>query len=251
LGLTPSQAKIYIALLELGKATGKTVSQHSKVARQEAYRILAALQEKGLVEKIITAPTKFEPIPIEDCVSVLIESKKNEISETQIRTARLIQKFQEKNSHAIREEEPRLVMVSEKAVLWRLRRGIENTQTALDVITGLNRFRSAMFNFEQDFKKALKRDVKLRFITNKPEDQNSLTKIVKILTKSPLFEVRYVSTPPFAVIAIYDGKEVTIAVSASADITEVPILMSNNPSLVALAQNYFETVWNTTEPERP
>jgi sugar-specific transcriptional regulator TrmB len=76
LGLSTSQVKVYLALLELEKATAKTIAKHSKVARQEAYRVLAELQEKGLVEKIIEIPTKFKPIPIEDCIYLLIERKK-------------------------------------------------------------------------------------------------------------------------------------------------------------------------------
>jgi sugar-specific transcriptional regulator TrmB len=52
LGLTISQAKVYLALLELKKATGKITAKHSEVARQEAYRVLGELQEKGRVSDI-------------------------------------------------------------------------------------------------------------------------------------------------------------------------------------------------------
>ena len=76
LGLTISQAKVYFDLLRLEKATVNTISKHSKMARQQVYRVLAELQDKGLVEKIISIPTEFEPVPIEDCMFVLIERKK-------------------------------------------------------------------------------------------------------------------------------------------------------------------------------
>lgn len=76
LGFNRLQAEVYVALLSLGQATGKALSQHSKVARQEVYRILKELQEKGLVEKIIVMPTKFKALPIEDCLRTLIERKK-------------------------------------------------------------------------------------------------------------------------------------------------------------------------------
>jgi sugar-specific transcriptional regulator TrmB len=245
LGLTTSQAKVYLALLELEKATGKTISKHSKVARQEAYRILAELQEKGLVERIIAMPTEFKPIPIKDCIYILIGRKKNEISKTQKEAITLLQKLKEESSHALQEEEPQFILVPEKEAIRRVRRNIENTRTSLDVITTLNRFKLGLFNFDEVDKKALERGVKFRLIINKPDDENSLTEIVKAVTENPLFEIRYINTPPLAAIAIYDKKEVIIAISATAAINEVPILMSNNPSLLAIAQNYFETMWLT------
>jgi sugar-specific transcriptional regulator TrmB len=243
LGLTISQAKVYLSLLELGKAAGRTIAQHSKVARQEAYRILAELMDKGLVEKILSTPTEFEPILIEDCASLLIERKKNQNSETLRKATVLLQKHKENFSHEFQEEAPQFVLVSEKNVLRTIKKIIENTQTSLDVITTFNRFRSGMVDFAEVGNRTLKRGITLRIITNKPKDGNSLEEMGKAETKGFPFEIKYINTPPLAVIAIYDKKEVIIAISA-ADINEVPILKSNNPSLIAVAQNYFETVWN-------
>lgn len=248
LGLTISQAKVYLTLLALEKATGKIIAKHSKVARQEAYRILDELQEKGLVEKIIDMPTEFKPIPIEDCIHILIESKKNEISETQKKATSLLRKIKKKNSHTkaqLQENASQFILVPEKEVIRRTRRNIENTQKSLDIITTLNRFKPGIFNFDEVDKKALERGVKFRLIINKPEDENSLTEIVKAVTKNPLFDLRYINPPPLAAIAIYDKRKMIIAISATAAINEVPMLMSNNPSLLAIVQSYFETMWLT------
>ncbi|MEJ5326773.1 MAG: helix-turn-helix domain-containing protein [Candidatus Bathyarchaeia archaeon] len=76
LGLTISQVKVYLGLIGLKQASGKVIAKHSKMARQEVYRVLAELQEKSLVEKIISRPTEFKPVSIEDCLSILVASKK-------------------------------------------------------------------------------------------------------------------------------------------------------------------------------
>jgi len=245
LGLTLSQAKVYLALLELKKATGKTISKHSKVARQEAYRILDELQEKGLVEKIIDMPTEFKPIPIKDCISILIERKKNAISKTQKEAITLLQKFKEKNSHVLQEEEPQFILVPEKESSWKIGRAIENAQTSVDTITTLNRFRSGMFEFDEIIRSALKKSIKFRIITDKPEDGNSLPEIAKALMKDPLFKVRYCNQSLSAVLGIYDKKEMTISISTVRGLGETPTLFSNNLCLLAIAQNYFETMWLT------
>jgi sugar-specific transcriptional regulator TrmB len=247
LGLTSSQAKVYLALLKLEKATGKTLSKRSKVARQEAYRILAELQEKGLVEKIIAMPTEFKPIPLEDCLHILIERKKNEVSETQEKATKLLKTFKGKNSkNTLQEEESQFILVPEKgAYLQKIRKVFENSQTSIDGITTLKRFRSIMPIFGEDIKKALKRGVKMRIITEKPEDENSLPEIAKALKQNPLFRVRYILTPLLALLSIIDKKEVTIVTSARAGLDESTTLWSNNPSLVAVSRDYFEIAWVT------
>ncbi|MGB9915175.1 MAG: TrmB family transcriptional regulator [Candidatus Bathyarchaeales archaeon] len=248
LGLTISQAKVYLALLELKKASGKVTAQHSKMARQEVYRVLAELQEKGLVEKIIARPTEFKPVLIEDCLSILIENKKAEIFESQKKAVSLLRKLKKANSNAkapLQEADSQFILVPEKEVPKKLKRKIEGLQTGLDAITPLNRFNTLFFNFYEVGEKASKRGVKFRLIINKPDDENSLTQIAKVVPKNPLFNLRYVSTHLLAAIAIYDKKEVSIAVSATASINETPVLMSSNPSLLAIFSSYFEALWLT------
>jgi sugar-specific transcriptional regulator TrmB len=75
LGLTHTEAKIYMNLLCLKRATANNIHRKSNVARQEVYRILSDLQEKGLVEKVIDKPTKFKPIPASDAISILLQRR--------------------------------------------------------------------------------------------------------------------------------------------------------------------------------
>jgi sugar-specific transcriptional regulator TrmB len=245
LGLTVSQAKVYLALLALEKATGKIISKYSKVARQEAYRILDELQEKGLVERIIDMPTEFKPIPLKDCIHILIKRKKNEISKTQKEAITLLQKFKEKNSHALQEEEPQFILVPEKESSWKIGRAIENAQTSVDTIATLNRFRSGMFEFDEIIRRALKKGIKFRTLTNKPEDGNSLPEIAKALIEDPLFKVRYCNQSLSAILGIFDKKELMISISTVRGLGETPTLFSNNLCLLAIAQSYFETMWLT------
>ena len=93
LGLTSSQAKVYLTLLKLEQATAKTISNTSKVARQEVYRVLVELEENSLVERIIAVPTEFKPISIENGLSFLIGEKRKEISDIQKEAKKLSSKF--------------------------------------------------------------------------------------------------------------------------------------------------------------
>ncbi len=246
LGLTISQAKVYLALLELEKATGKIISKHSKVARQEAYRILAELQEKGLVEKIIDMPTEFESIPIEDCISILIEHKKNEISETQKEATRLIQKLKQRNSKiTLKEDETRFSLFSEHAAVRKEKGTLKAVQRSFDVITSRRDPHSVIFIDMEGIAEALQRSVKIRIIIDKTDEKEVLSDIIKQLKKYPNFKIRYLPNTSKALMSIYDKREAWVCTCSNPVLEECPILLTNNPCLLSILQEYFETMWLT------
>jgi len=52
MGLSEKESRVYLALLELGKASGYAVAEKAKVKRPTTYVILTELMQKGLVLKI-------------------------------------------------------------------------------------------------------------------------------------------------------------------------------------------------------
>jgi len=64
IGLTTNEAKIFIALLELGQAQAGKISKQSQINRTTTYDSLDRLIEKGLVTYTIQANKKlFKPVP--------------------------------------------------------------------------------------------------------------------------------------------------------------------------------------------
>jgi len=246
IGLTVLQAKTYLALLKSGSSTIKEAAKTARVARQDLYRIMSELQKIGLIEKVISAPTRFKAIELAEGVAILLQHARAKENEARRKILKLMQRYKDVSAKTqVQEEDSHFILVPEKVVIQKIRRAIENTETSLDVITTLSRFRSGIFDFEVADKKASERGVMRRIIINKPEDEKSLTEILKVSTENPVYEVRFINTRPLAVMAIYDKKKMIFALSATAAIHEVPILMSNNPSLLAVVQSYFEAVWST------
>ena len=58
-GLTPTQAKVYLAIAQLGLASVSEVSKVAQVRREDVYRIMPKLEKIGLIEKILNKPTKM------------------------------------------------------------------------------------------------------------------------------------------------------------------------------------------------
>jgi sugar-specific transcriptional regulator TrmB len=92
-GLTPNQAKLYLCLLKVNTATVSALSKETKFARQEVYRVLQELHGIGLVNKIISNPTQFEAVPIQEGASLLLSQKITELEETKIQVQSLINEY--------------------------------------------------------------------------------------------------------------------------------------------------------------
>lgn len=81
IGLTDGEAKVYLALVELGSSTVGPIVKEAKVAYSNVYGILQRLIEKGIVSYIIKDKTKhFQAVSPKNLVDYL-EKKEKEIAE--------------------------------------------------------------------------------------------------------------------------------------------------------------------------
>jgi sugar-specific transcriptional regulator TrmB len=216
---------------------------------------MVTLQELGLVEKVIAKPIKFKATPMHDAVSILLQRRINETSELQERTRELIQRFMEKNMKTtLQEEEPQFVLIPKGAMAHKRINMIKTAQKSIDVVTTFKRFAQAVSTHVEDYRKALKRGVRMRHITEIPEYKDQLAHArekTRVFKKYPSFQVRYFRAPITTVVALIDKKEVLIFTVPTLELEESPALSSTNPSLIELAQHYFEIMWLTALEEIP
>lgn len=247
LGLTCSQARVYLALALSGMSTAKAISKVSKVAREHVYQIMPRLQELGLVEKVISVPTFFKAIPISDALFILLERRTRKTFELEAKTRDFLKNFIEsKEKMTLQKKESQFILVPKKNAIIQMKKNkVEDAQTSIDCITILKRFLQIVFTYGEVINKALEKGVKIRVITQKPEDEESLPEIVKDFKKNPSYKLRYTLKPPPAVVTVYDKKEVFIITSPTADLAESPALWSNNPNLLAIVNTCFEAMWTT------
>ncbi|MEM2082097.1 MAG: helix-turn-helix domain-containing protein [Candidatus Bathyarchaeia archaeon] len=252
LGLTYLQAKTYLALAKLGKADVKTIARASKVARQDIYRIMPALQNMGLVEKIVASPTLYKVTPIKESLCTLLQNKTKECIELQMKMKDLVNNFQNKVDDAsLQDEEQQFSIISSKRLLHKkLSEKDRRAQKSIDAIANWKTIRATFFHRVQDVTNALKRNVKLRIITETHEKDRQVEKIIRILRKYPSFEIRYTSGPIPVNAVIHDAAEINMCIATLPD-NDVPSLCSTNPRFIRVMAAYFEEVWNSalSEPE--
>lgn len=71
LGLTEYEARCFVALLRLGQATAKEVSQDADLPRSRVYDLADSLEERGLVVTYDTTPRTFQATPRENALATL------------------------------------------------------------------------------------------------------------------------------------------------------------------------------------
>ncbi len=243
LGLTVVQAKTYLTIVVLKKASAMKISTVSKIVRPDVYRVLPVLENMGLVRKISTTPTQFEATPLKQGCAILLHRKKDEYSQIVQDTTSLIDDFYKPPGNLQETVDNNFVLVSsDKLLLEKLLIENSNAKTTIDVVGHWFAIRPLVFGYRQIFPKALKRGIRIRILTEKPTDE----KIGDIIN-NPLFEMRVLNeTVPIKAV-IYDGKSANMCVGTSNINDITPSLWSGNPAFVKVVTTYFENIWSEAE----
>ena len=247
LGLTHSQARVYYALSRSGLSKVQTISKISDVRREHVYGILLQLQDLGLVEKVIGYPSMFRALPIQDGFSLLFQCKVRKDRELQEQMMEIIRDYQKNDLEVLSQTEGNqfVLIPPKKAAIRKRKKEIEAAQTSIDCLVSFNRFGPTAFVYHQVIKEALERGVKIRLITQKPENENEIPVIIQDLTKNPSHRLRYILKHPSAMVTVYDRKEMLVTKSAKTGLGESPALWSNNSSLLAIINDFYEILWIT------
>lgn len=256
LGLTNSQAKIYLTIVNLGLASGKTIWKCSGVARQDIYRVLSELQEKGLVEKTIAKPTEFKATPIQEGLEILLTRKIVELKEIEKKTKELEERIRsDPSTTKSQEEDTQFYLVpSKEASLRKRKKCIAFAQKSIDIATSWKRFLQITSTQIDDLLVANNRGVKLRWVVNKTEKEAS-PKIIQECIEKLSCEIRYnvptSSELSEAALAVFDGREVLVVTDPNQPFfLDSGMLWSNNPPIASLMQHYFNLLWEkATEPD--
>lgn len=243
LGLTSCEARVYLTLCHYGALDAKTISKYSGVPRQDCYRVTAALQELGLIEKIISRPVTFKATDVKKGTAILLRRRKKETERLQSKTRQLLMTFKTENSQ-VQSGKPEFVLVPGKeAIIHRINSLITKSQNSIDLVSSWKRF-SQILSFTSVLEKACSRGVRCRFVTEKPPKNRGSKPILATRVRA-CGSVRFVPFPPNTVLSIYDNKEILIVLNPKEDLQESPALWSSNSSIVAAMQDYFDILWIT------
>jgi sugar-specific transcriptional regulator TrmB len=253
LGLTLSQATVYLAMFKLKNPTAPASSKATNVARQDAYRIISELEDLGLVERVIATPTEFRPISIKYAIQILGQRRYDKEAELRKKASKLIvdsKKWMVDTETRI--DKPIFAVYNVTPKDPRLKAEIKSSETVLRFLAN-NIGYPFIFSIHADLKQALKRGVKIKMLTGLNHEREVLPKFMDTLRQDPLFQIRYAPILCSANILIRDTKDVRIRDAADFRTKrgrDYKMLWTNQSALIELAIDYFEKTWNIAKDDQ-
>lgn len=226
--------------------TSANIASATNLARQQVYREMPNLLDMGLIEKIISTPTKYRAIPVNTCIKILKTKKMAEFAELHRAAENFLKTYNIKKN--LPPEEPcQFVIASEKeTIIKRYQKEITGAQISMDIIGPAIANENALLSHSPVFKKKMKQGVKIRLLSEKIRENKDILDAVSRLQESPLFEIRQIPEKPPVQLAIHDKNKVDIVVPDPSH--NYADLWTNHPSIVTLAIIYFEEMWRQAQP---
>lgn len=247
LGLTELQAQVYLTLAKMDKATLRDLSAAAKTDRANVYRVITRLQELKLVEKLLTAPTMFRALPLDDGVKMLLEKKDQEHNEIKAKSKALLMRHRKASQDLLADDVSQFILIPDGRLTKRkVAEMVDSNQKTHDILIYWADFKHQAKSVTSMWNKVLVRGVRVRVIVFLEKDE-MLPNSILYLSKNPLFEVRRASTPPKVTLSIIDGKETLLSVTPSISPRGKPGLYVHNHGVVGLVQEYFELAWRDSQ----
>jgi sugar-specific transcriptional regulator TrmB len=241
-----------MALVKSGPSRIAVISKISKVARPDVYKTLSKLQQLCLVEKIIKRPLTYRAIPIDKGLSFLLETKTKQYKKVKAETEILRDTIKIEKPNAINQmRTPQFVLIPEgRNFIERINTAIAQAQLSIDFLLSWKRFSQGIVNeYAESIESAWAKNVKIRFIIQSPSKSKTAKQLVQFCREKPSCQIKFMRDFPRTIFGIFDKKEIFIPANPKTDLQGSPALWSNNPSLIALAEEHFEILWLTAMEE--
>jgi sugar-specific transcriptional regulator TrmB len=248
IGFTEAQAKLYLVLLTIGKTYAKTLAKQANVPRQAAYRTLGELQEKGLVERIISLPQEYRAIPLRDGLAVMIRHKANEYTQIMENAKEFLYRYDIQQEETTSNQEYNISIIEGKETI--IRKSIyasESAKQEICIFSNVQRWSQTKMELYDTVEKNLKRGLKYRVILENPNGDFFLSREFKSVLIHPNYDIRLATTKLKVNASIFDDKEACFSFYPSKSLAETPVVWTNHPSLLIGFRDHFENVWGSSE----
>jgi sugar-specific transcriptional regulator TrmB len=246
IGFTKNQAKIYLALLNLKEADGRTLSEKTKVPRPEVYRTLGELGANGLIEKEIAVPYKYKATPLAHGLKILMNKRLQQVKEIQERTNELLQKLQNDKVETPEKGHKLIQIQGKQRLLQVMKRQHDKAKRRVNILSTQQRWLQIVHFCFEDYEKSLTRGVKYRVVLDAHSNELASLKNVQTLLKNQNFDLRISRRRLKTNAAIFDQNELTINFHPSQPLSESSIIWTNHPSFISMCQDHFKTVWKAS-----
>ncbi len=245
-GLTTNQCKVFIYLGKYGSRTAPDVSKVLKLPRTETYKLLAALQNKGVVSASFQHPIQFSAMPLTDAIHSLINTEKERIKKLESQKSELNELWEnipQFHSEVEKTEDDKFqILQGENQIHSKINDMIENSKKEVVMIGNEKDF---LKFYQANFLEPLdKSPVELKVLTNSSDktlyvfdemDKTNVKKLPTSIDENLCFVVKDNDEVLFYMKNSDSGKE------------KVTALWTNSTTMVYSKKLLFSTLWSKSK----
>lgn len=248
IGFTKTQAKLYLALIRIGKTNIKSLSKHVDTPRQEIYRALSELQEKGFVERILVNPLEYEATPLKETLERVLNIKAEEYNRTLDKTKQIQIQFSKEDNIEIEKENYSIKIIEGKdTIVNKYRFAHLNVVRSVCVCSTFQRWIQIGREINETIQKVSDRGIEYRLVVEKPNGDFCLPQEFSGLKLNENFQIKFYKGILEINAAIFDDKFASFSFYPSKSIAESPVVWTNHPSILVCFREYFEKLWRSAE----
>ena len=249
-GLTRNEARVLVFLAKTGPSKASEVARAVQINRTETYRTIRNLQRRGLVEATLERPVRFQSMPFDRCLRILIDERKAKLRILEQRGEALRRQFADVRVEPVSQEVERFQVVQGRIRIEQRLHGMygQAQKSVMTVLSPSEVIRADTSDLFDMLGEAAKNGIRIRVITS--INQSNL-EIVEKLRES--IEIRHLDlkAKPIPRVSIIDDNEalfeITTADESLRSEDEVALWI-NSRAFVRNLQAYFEEMWNSGTP---
>jgi len=240
LGLTKTEIRTYVALLETGTMTANEVSRAARVPYSKVYQALESLHRKGWVDRQRSRPILYTAKPPESALEELRSQHESESREMEkVALAELRSVYERKGE----KERPDVwILRGTSEILSRVKDTVLSAkdELLLALPIGIAPYVDQVASLLVALKE---RGVKVSILTSQgiPEDSASMLSAgAEVRTRRMMFGGGVIADSKEVVLLLGGGGKGDAANSALA-------IWADHPGLASFARDYFQFLWNSRE----
>ena len=261
LGLGENEARLYVALLELGEGTVDEIVKIAGIRRPSAYKALRSLLDKGLVAEVASRPLRYRILPPEEALDELYRRRLDEV-------ARLYEALPKSYESFLREAQRAYAKARSRVDLGRDIVILRGAKAVVDIVTRLgSQVRDCVRmtarapvlgeddaqvvegEFEAVGFPQVKQGVKLKMIVE--SDILKVPGFIELARSTRFGEkvIRHIPRVPME-LAIYDDFAAVLELHGEneSDLERCKMVYVQNRHLVELLILAFDALWERAEP---
>lgn len=221
-----------------------------QINRTETYRTIRNLQRRGLVEATFERPVRFQSVPFDRCLRILIDERKAKLRILEQRGEELRRHFADVRVEPVSQEVERFQVVEGRLRIEQRLLGMygQAQKSVMTVLSPSEVIRADTSDLLDRLGDAAKNGLRVRVITS--INQSNLGIVEKLRGN---IEIRHLDlkAKPIPRVSIIDDNEalfeITTADESSRSDEEVALWI-NSHAFIRNLQAYFEEMWNSSTP---